>query len=50
MRGVLAITQLDHVARMWTPGRWNADEAQMLDVRTASWVALFCKDQTHPHS
>jgi AcrR family transcriptional regulator len=40
LRSILAITQLDHVARNWTPGEWNADEAQMLDVLTASWVAL----------
>lgn len=43
LRSVLAITQLDHVARNWTPGTWNADEAQVLDVLTASWVALLCK-------
>jgi AcrR family transcriptional regulator len=43
LRSVLAITQLDHVARNWTPGRWNADEDQMLDVLTASWVGLLCK-------
>lgn len=43
LRSVLAITQLDHVARNWTPGTWNAGEAQVLDVLTASWVALLCK-------
>jgi AcrR family transcriptional regulator len=43
LRSILAITQLDHVARNWTPGGWNADEAQMLDVLTASWVALLGK-------
>lgn len=43
LRSVLAITQLDHVARNWTPGKWKADEAQVLDVLTASWVALLCK-------
>lgn len=43
LRSILAMTQLDHVARNWTPGEWNADEAQMLDVLTASWVALLCK-------
>lgn len=43
LRSVLAITQLDHVARNWTPGRWNADEDQMLDVLTASWVGLLSK-------
>jgi hypothetical protein len=45
LRSVLAITQLDHVARNWTPGKWHADEAQVLDVLTASWVALLCKAQ-----
>jgi len=42
VRGVLAITQLDHVARNWTPGRWGADEAQLLDVLTAAWAGLLC--------
>lgn len=43
LRSVLAMTQLDHVARNWTPGTWHADEAQVLDVLTESWVALLCK-------
>lgn len=43
VRSVLAITQLDHVARNWTLGVWNANEEQVLDVLTASWVALLCK-------
>ncbi|WP_459545753.1 TetR/AcrR family transcriptional regulator [Nocardia sp. X0981] len=36
-RSVLAITELDHVARNWTPGRWGVDREQMLDVLTESW-------------
>ena len=42
LRGVLAMTQLDHLARNWAPGKWNADEPQMLDVLTESWVAILC--------
>jgi AcrR family transcriptional regulator len=45
LRGVLAITGLDHLARNWAPGKWNADEPRMLDVLTASWVALLSKAQ-----
>jgi hypothetical protein len=45
LRSVLAMTQLDHVARNWTPGRWRADESQMLDVLTAGWVGLLCEPQ-----
>lgn len=37
LRGVVAITALDHVARNWTPGRWDAEREQMLDVLTESW-------------
>lgn len=36
-RGFLAITELDHVARHWTPGRWNVGRDEMLDVLTESW-------------
>jgi len=42
LRSVLAITELDHLARNWTPGCWNADESQMLGVLTTGWVALLC--------
>lgn len=38
MRGVIAMTELDHVARMWTPGTWGVDHEEMLDVLTESWV------------
>lgn len=38
MRGVIAITELDHVARQWTPGTWGVDHAELLDVLTESWV------------
>ncbi|RSN64685.1 TetR/AcrR family transcriptional regulator [Actinomadura sp. WAC 06369] len=37
-RGVLAITELDRVARTWTPGRWGVGHDAMLDVLTESWV------------
>lgn len=40
MRGVLAITELDHVARRWTPGTWGVEREQMLDVLTESWTGL----------
>lgn len=36
-RSVIAITELDHVARHWTPGRWGVQHEQMLDVLTESW-------------
>jgi AcrR family transcriptional regulator len=36
-RGVIAITELDHVARHWTEGHWGVDREQMLDVLTESW-------------
>ncbi|KAA9156933.1 TetR/AcrR family transcriptional regulator [Amycolatopsis acidicola] len=37
-RSVLAITELDHVARHWTPGHWGVEREEMLDVLTESWV------------
>lgn len=40
LRGVLAIAQLDHVARTWTPGRWGADRASVVDVLAESWTGL----------
>jgi AcrR family transcriptional regulator len=36
-RSVIAITELDHVARHWTPGRWGVEREEMLDVLTESW-------------
>ncbi len=36
-RSVLAITELDHVARNWTSGQWGVEYAEMLDVLTESW-------------
>lgn len=36
-RSVLAMTELDHVARHWTPGHWGVDREEMLDVLTESW-------------
>jgi AcrR family transcriptional regulator len=38
LRSVIAITELDHVARHWTPGRWGVEREEMLDVLTESWV------------
>jgi AcrR family transcriptional regulator len=46
MRGVLAMTQLDYLARNWTPGRWNADHDRMLAVLIDSWTALLSKDES----
>ncbi|WP_153339760.1 TetR/AcrR family transcriptional regulator [Nocardia aurantia] len=37
-RSVIAITELDHVARHWTPGHWGVRHAEMLDVLTESWA------------
>ena len=45
LRGALAITQLDHLARNWTPGKWSADRDSMLEVLTTSWIALLSKAQ-----
>jgi len=44
LRSVLAITELDHLARNWTPGRWGADVESMLGVLSASWIALLAGD------
>lgn len=38
LRGVIAITELDHLARHWTPGTWGTDRDEMLDVLTECWV------------
>lgn len=38
-RSVLAITELDHVARQWQPDRWGVARDEMLDVLAESWVA-----------
>lgn len=48
LRAVLAMTQLDYLARNWTPGRWETDLDPMLEVLAASWVALLSGDQEHP--
>ncbi|WP_405139706.1 TetR/AcrR family transcriptional regulator [Sphaerisporangium sp. NBC_01403] len=37
-RSVIAITELDHVARHWKPGTWGVGRDEMLDVLTESWV------------
>lgn len=39
-RGVLASTELDHVARNWTAGQWGIGYEKMLDVLTDSWFGL----------
>ncbi|NKZ02317.1 TetR/AcrR family transcriptional regulator [Actinomadura latina] len=36
-RSVIAITELDHVARHWTGGRWGVERDAMLDVLAESW-------------
>ncbi|MFD4406195.1 TetR/AcrR family transcriptional regulator [Nocardia sp. NPDC058499] len=38
LRSVLAITELDHIARNWTSGQWGAGYPEMLDVLTESWT------------
>lgn len=43
-RGVLAITELDHAARHWTPGQWGVGYAEMLDVLTESWFGSIGRD------
>jgi AcrR family transcriptional regulator len=50
LRAVLAMTQLDYLARTWTPGRWNADLKPMLEVLTASWIALIAGDTVPGHT
>lgn len=37
-RSMLAMTELDHVARHWTPGTWGVGRDEMLDVLTESWA------------
>lgn len=37
-RSVIAMTELDHTARHWTPGAWGVGHDEMLDVLTESWV------------
>ncbi len=37
-RSVIAITELDHVARHWRPGTWGVGRDEMLDVLTESWL------------
>lgn len=40
LRGVLAMTQLDHVARNWTEGRWGVEHEQIVDLLAESWNRL----------
>lgn len=40
LRGVLAISQLDHLARNWKPGRWDCDRDQVVALLAESWHAL----------
>lgn len=40
LRGILAFTELDHVARHWTSGHWGLDRDGMLDVLTESWHGI----------
>ena len=40
LRAVLAMTELDYLARNWTPGRWGTDLEPMLEVLAISWTGL----------
>jgi hypothetical protein len=40
VRAVLAMTELDYLARNWTPGRWDTDLEPMLEVLAISWAGL----------
>lgn len=40
LRGIIAFTELDQVARTWTDGRWGLDLDQVLDVLTESWFGI----------
>jgi AcrR family transcriptional regulator len=40
LRGVLAMAQLDHVARSWSEGRPEIERDQMLEVLVESWCHL----------
>lgn len=40
LRAVLAMTELDYLARNWTPGRWDTDLEPMLEVLATSWTGL----------
>jgi AcrR family transcriptional regulator len=40
VRGVLAMVQLDHVARHWTDGHWGVDHDQIVDLLTETWGRL----------
>jgi AcrR family transcriptional regulator len=42
LRAVLAMTELDYLARNWTPGRWDTDLEPTLEVLAASWSGLLC--------
>ncbi|MEU4511045.1 helix-turn-helix domain-containing protein [Nonomuraea wenchangensis] len=37
-RSVIAITELDHVARHWVAGHWGVQREEMLDVLAESWT------------
>ncbi|WP_139347799.1 hypothetical protein [Nocardia donostiensis] len=45
-RGLVAITELDHVARHWAPGHWGVEHDEMLDILAESCAA--CSDATDP--
>lgn len=40
LRGVLAMAQLDYVARNWTPGRWDNDREHLVNTLAESWAGL----------
>jgi AcrR family transcriptional regulator len=43
LRAVLAMTELDYLARNWTPGRWDTDLEPMLEVLATSWSGLLAE-------
>ena len=47
LRAVLAMTELDYLARNWTPGRWGTDLEPMLEVLATSWSGLLTEGTGH---
>jgi hypothetical protein len=47
LRDVLALAQLDYVARHWEPGHWNIEYDRLVEVLTDNWVHLVSDRTTH---
>jgi hypothetical protein len=47
LRDVLALAQLDYVARHWEPGHWNIEHDRLVEVLTDNWVHLVSDRTTH---